>query len=349
MSAELDDWLAWCAVPDPLDTHARHRRLATHTITLRREQVLAAVTAALDEGIPADRLTRLADLAEPGVFKAVLTHLHRNAVGKPNAQAQGVSLTLVSMAQEWAKVPPEHLQELKRLRACLPALPKGLVPKNRTLLRRFEDPVLVRRLLELPAILWREATARKPFTHKSMVKAQLAIALGIQLTVPLRPRNLYALSFVRHIYEPAGPAGPLLISIPPEETKTGIRIDAEVSGDLAVWLRRYRDRLVPSLTGRRPDHIFARPDGILKHTATLASQLRTIIRKRLGIAMSAHQFRHLAAKLSLDANPACFEAVRQLLGHSSLRSTTNAYAGIDTRRAGRAYAKLIEELRVRTK
>lgn len=349
LSADLDAWLGWCAVPDPLDADARHRRLAPRTIALRREQILAAVTAALDEGIPADRLTRLAELIEIDIFKAILTRLDRNAGGKPNAQAQGVSLTLVSTAQEWAKVPPEHLQELKRLRARLPALPKGLVPKNRTLLRRFEDPVLVHKLLELPAILWREAIFRKPFTHKAMVKAQLAIALGIQLTVPLRPRNLYGLSFDRHIHEPSGPGGPLLISIPPEETKTAIRIDAEVSGDLAVWLRQYRDRLIPSLTGRRPDQIFARPDGILKHTATQAFQLRTVIRQRLGIAMSAHQFRHLAAKLSLDAHPACFEAVRQLLGHSTLRSTTNAYAGIDTRRASRSYVELIEKFRQQAK
>jgi integrase len=349
LSADLEEWLDWCAVPDPLDANARLRRLAPRTISLRREQVLAAVTAALDEGFLAERLTCLDDLVEIDAFKTILTRLHRNAGGKPNAQAQGVALTLVSLAQEWAKVPPEHLQELKRLRARLPALPNGLVAKNRALLRQFEDPDLVHKLLNLPSVLWREAVSRKPFTQKSMVKSQLAIALAIQLTVPLRPRNLYALSFERHIHEPAGMAGPLLISIPPEETKTRIRIDSEVSGDLAVWLRQFRNHLVPSLTGRRPDQIFARPDGVLKHTATLASQLRTILRKRLGIAMSAHQFRHLAAKLSLDANPACFETVRQLLGHTSLRSTINAYAGIDTRRAGRAYSKLIEELREQNK
>ena len=120
--------------------------------------MLVAVTAALDEGIPADRLTCLDDLVEIDVFKAILTRLHRNAGGKPNAQALGVSLTLVLLAQEWTKVPPEHLQELKLLRARLPALPKGLVAKNRILLRRFEDPVLVHKLLELPAVLWRETT-----------------------------------------------------------------------------------------------------------------------------------------------------------------------------------------------
>ena len=142
LSADLDEWLGWCAVPGPLDADARHRRLAPRTIALRLEQVLAAVTAALDEGIPADRLTSLSNLVEIDVFKAILTRLHRTAGGKPNAQAQGVSLTLVSLAIEWAKVSPEHLQELKRLRAHLPTLPKGLVAKNRELLRRYWRPLI---------------------------------------------------------------------------------------------------------------------------------------------------------------------------------------------------------------
>jgi hypothetical protein len=37
--------------------------------------------------------------------------------------------------------------------------------------------------------------------------------------------------------------------------------------------------------------------------------------------------------------------VRQLLGHKNLSTTTNFYAGIDTRRAGRAHAELVMKLR----
>jgi integrase len=71
---------------------------------------------------------------------------------------------------------------------------------------------------------------------------------------------------------------------------------------------------------------------------------RTVIR-RVGVKITPHQFRHLGAKLALDANPGAYELVRQLLGHRSLKTTTRFYAGPDTRRAGRAHADLIRKLR----
>jgi integrase len=67
--------------------------------------------------------------------------------------------------------------------------------------------------------------------------------------------------------------------------------------------------------------------------------------RKLGVKLTPHQFRHLAAKFALDDNPGAFELVRQLLAHKNLKTTTNFYAGIDTRRAGRAHANLIMKLR----
>lgn len=58
--------------------------------------------------------------------------------------------------------------------------------------------------------------------------------------------------------------------------------------------------------------------------------------------LSPHQFRHLSAKIVLDAEPGNFETVRQLLSHQSLRTTTAAYTGISSRRAGRHHRRLIE-------
>jgi integrase len=63
------------------------------------------------------------------------------------------------------------------------------------------------------------------------------------------------------------------------------------------------------------------------------------------VRLTPHQFRHLAAKIILDANPGAYELVRQLLGHKNMKTTTNFYTGIDTRRAGRAHADLIMKLR----
>ena len=58
--------------------------------------------------------------------------------------------------------------------------------------------------------------------------------------------------------------------------------------------------------------------------------------------LTPHQFRHLSAKVLLDAQPGGFESVRQLLGHKRSDTTVNAYAGIDSRRAGRHHQRLIE-------
>jgi len=63
------------------------------------------------------------------------------------------------------------------------------------------------------------------------------------------------------------------------------------------------------------------------------------------VRLTPHQFRHVAAKIYLDQNPGGFEVVRQLLGHKNMRTTINFYAGINTKRAGRAHSKLLMEIK----
>jgi integrase len=49
----------------------------------------------------------------------------------------------------------------------------------------------------------------------------------------------------------------------------------------------------------------------------------------LGVAITPHQFRHLAARRYLQAYPGHYEAVRQMLGHESVETTRRSYAGSD--------------------
>ena len=78
-----------------------------------------------------------------------------------------------------------------------------------------------------------------------------------------------------------------------------------------------------------------------EHTVAIE---KTVLRW-LGVKLTPHQFRHIVAKIILDANPGAYELVRQMLGHKNMKTTTSFYAGIDTRRAGRAHAELIMKLR----
>jgi integrase len=116
----------------------------------------------------------------------------------------------------------------------------------------------------------------------------------------------------------------------------------DIPSQVARMLIEYRDRIAPKVIGHRPERVFVKPDGTPKAQATVAWLIATSLERRAGIVLTPHQFRHLSAKLMLDAEPGSFESVRQLLGHKNHKTTTNFYAGIDTRRAARHHQRLIE-------
>jgi integrase len=154
-----------------------------------------------------------------------------------------------------------------------------------------------------------------------------------------------ALLFGRHVTWPNGPTAPALIQVPAAEMKTEVDYAGELPLDLSRRLHHYRTRLAPEITGRVPSHLFVKSDGTPKRQESVTNRLVHVLNKRLGLNMSMHQFRHLAAKLMLDAHPGAHETVAQNLGHSGTRNVVRFYGGTDTQRATRHHAKLIEKLR----
>ena len=90
--------------------------------------------------------------------------------------------------------------------------------------------------------------------------------------------------------------------------------------------------------------LFVSKGGRRKSQETLSQQITETIAKKVGIHMTPHQFRHLAAVLYLEAHPEDFQTVSDLLGHAFAK-TTLVYAGSSSRRASRAYGKLVIEQR----
>ena len=60
--------------------------------------------------------------------------------------------------------------------------------------------------------------------------------------------------------------------------------------------------------------------------------------------MTPHQFRHFVASVYLDANPEDHQTAQAILHHASAK-TTLIYAGSPSRRASRAYGKILFEQR----
>lgn len=342
---ELEDYLAWCRVPDALADDARRRALAPATVKLRRDYIHLAATAACVSGkTDASRLTSLSVLVDPEMYRSILRHQF-DKWGKITPYLQDLAQGLIVLASEWVNVPADHLAALKKLRSKLGNKQFGMTEKNRAVLRRLDDPRLQSELVQLPDTLWRIGMRNLPKSRQAFVDLQNALAIDIELHAPLRIENLAALKYEEHLHWPQGRSKRALITFTPDETKNDVQLELELPLVLSNRLWAMRNELAPSITGKRPETVFVTVTGKPKSIAAIRFGIERTVLRRLGVHITPHQFRHFAAKLILDDNPGAYELARQLLGHKSLRTTTRFYAGPDTRRAGRAHAELISRLR----
>jgi integrase len=342
---EAEEYARWCSVPDPLDENARSRALAPETLRLRSHYIQSAASAACSAGIDISQLTSLSKLVEVETFRVILRQQWERCGGKLTGYLADLASVLIIIASEWVRVPADQLATLKKLRSKLGSLRHGLTEKNRTLLRRFDEPRLLEALIRLPDRLWRTARRNLSVSKRWFVDLQNALAIDILLHIPLRIENLGALKFDEHLHWPQGRGKPALLVVREDETKNEEAAEFELPPVLSDRLYAFRNEIAPSAIGRRPDHLFVSSKGKPRSLAAIRVAIQRTVLRHVGVKITPHQFRHLAAKIHLDANHGAYESVRQLLVHKTLRTTTRFYAGPDTRRAGRAHADLIGKLR----
>jgi integrase len=342
---DVEGYLNWLSVPDPLAEGARTRRLAPQTIALQRNHLQSAVTAAVAAGIPLGELTSLLALVAPDSVRALLRHRWKEDGNRFSSFTHAIAVTLVAVASQWVKAPVDQVAALKALRAKLGVPPSGLTEKNKAMLRGFADPCLVDDLIELPERLWHAARRTVATRHWSFLDLQTALAIDILIHVPLRMQNLISLKFGEHLHFPQGRRKPALLTFKGDETKNDVPLEFELPTAVAERLWIYRNEIAPSVVGHHPDTLFVSRESTPRTYAAIKYGIERAVLRHLGVKITPHQFRHLAAKIYLDGHPGAYELVRQLLGHKNLQTTTKFYAGIDTRRAGRAHADLIARIR----
>ena len=343
---ELEKYLVWCRMPNPLDDGARARALAPESVRLRRDHIHLAASAACAAGVEVKRLTSLTRLVEPETYKKLLRQRWDQAGGRFTNYTRDVASTLITIAHEWVEVSTKQTAQLKELRSKLGGgAQRGFTEKNRALLRRFDDPQLVIRLAQLPDKLWR--TARRTLVSRkfAFIELQNSLAIDILLHVPLRIQNLGELRFDQHIHWPQGRGKPALLAIGTAETKNDDPLEFELPKYLSDRLYAFRHEFAPPVIGKIPEALFISRNGVPRVLGTLRVAIQKAIRGHLGVKLSPHQFRHLGGKIALDENPGAYELVRQLLGHKVLKTTTSYYTPVNTRRAGRAHAALIARFR----
>lgn len=337
---DADAYLAMRDNPDLFDESSDRptRPLAPSTLRLQKEHIRLAFDALQKSGARVEVLT---DLVEPEHFKTILRHYLGEEPSKPNAFATSLAKTLIAVAKLQVGVTADELSRLKKLAARLPAVQFDLTAKNRTLIQALHDQRVLATLEALPENLFQEAKRRHAGNISSHSQAHVGLAIALLLIAPMRPQNLIALNWRNHVRELNGPRGTLALLIPASETKTGrsdlfFELDRRAS-DMLRWNRKV---LLPSI-GADPDgDVFAHPGGKRLAQSSLSAGITSAIEKHVGIRMTAHQFRHLAASRYLEARPEDFETVRQLLGHS-FGKTTLIYAGLSGERASRSFGEIV--------
>jgi integrase len=339
---EVEAYLAWCGGADPFDPAARRRALAPGTIAVRRVRLNHAITLLVENGTDIKTIRSLADLVSPEALRTILRARHAAAEGRATYYNQDLAATLLQMAKEWVKVDAETMATLRLIASKLPTLQPGMTERNAELLRQFDDPNAFKRLRRAVEGLWKEVEATEKPTQWTLAKAQATLAIAILTYIPIRLHNLAALEFDRHLHLPVAEGAVATLTLPAHEVKNRRDYAAPIPSHVAAMLTAYRRKIAPKILGHQPDHLFVNRDGRRKTTAAVRSQIQTYMDRHVGVDFNPHTFRHLSGKVILDAEPGSHETVRQLLGHSRLKTTTDYYTGIDTMRAAAHHQGLID-------
>ena len=335
-------WLDRLAGRDLLED-APFRPVRPATLEHREWQIRAFASSVIRMGRDPVTLTGLADLVEMETFKTGL-RFFLDREGGPTTAIAGLAGTLKAIARHHVRVDFHHLDRMGGIIRGRLALGRvGLTETNRTRLRPFDDLQSIHALLKLPAELMRQARRHRNL-QRGAVRAQLAAAIEILLMAPVRMSNLVKLDIERNLVRP-GQGKTLHIVIDAEEVKNREPLEYPLPPEsvdlLECYIRDFRLHLTPA--GNTA--LFPGIGGGPKNQAFFGTQISRTIRAHTGLRVHPHLFRHITAKLFLDANPGSYEVVRRVLGHRSIDTTTAFYTGLETPAAVRHFDRTILHLR----
>jgi integrase len=310
-------------------------------------QLLRAYLSALvHSGRPVSSLQSLADVVAVDVVKIGLRFFIARSDGKASQRAYHVARLLTSVARHWVRVDDEHLQQLRFICRRLDPGKPGLTDKNRNRLRQFDDPLNVRALVTLPQRVLARHNNRPTHSARDALNVQSALAVELLLMVPMRIGNLANLDLERNILRTrARGKGVVHLFVPGEDVKNGMTIEAELPPETVKLLNVYLERYRPLLLARPSSMLFPSPSGGAKSRYSLSAQVQKFILHECGLRVNAHLFRHVAAKLYLDAHPGAYGLIRLVHGHSSVETTTRSYCGTETAAAMRHFDEHVLRLR----
>ena len=328
--ADVEAWLARLA---GADLRSRFKPVRPATIITRRKQVHEYLSALVIEGVKPEEMQRLADVVTPERAATGLMFFWKRAGERPSPHAGHIAGVLLSIAKHYAKLDKATLDELRDIQSRVAVHQTAMTERNRMRLMPLDDPERRRALLKLPGKLREDVIRAGAPTRTLAVQLQTAMAIEVLTMMPIRIENLRSLRLDRHLIF-GRDRDDVTIFIPDREVKNGVALECRLPEPSAQLLDLYLTKYRPLLDNPNSPWLFAgqKPD-TRKAAETLRHQIKTMIWQRCGLDFRPHTFRHASAKIMLDQNPGAYGQVQRILGHKSIKTTTQFYTGMESKAA----------------
>jgi integrase len=339
--ADVAAWVERVSHPDVFDPNALKKPLKKATVDGYIMAIRRFASALVHRKAAAlETIDSLGALFIGDRFKQGLRFFVDRAGGAVTGQIVALAHDLRNIAKHHCKVGAAPLNEIIGICNNLDShVGRQLSEKVRQRLRQFDQPENVQRLLDLPAEERSRGTkCANPIRQAKFMERALAIDLLIHTC--LRIQNLRTINLETNLYVANGKA---YLTFKGETVKNGRQLDFElpdpVANSLTEFLEVYRPRLATSKnpylfvgTGLRP-----RSHGALRTAIT------ECLKKRAGLEMHPHLFRHAIGKIVVEKDPGAYAAFSQHLGHARIDTTLSNYLGTETKSAGRHVNRLLTE------
>lgn len=314
------------------------RKPVSSATTETRRKIIRNLASALvlSGKVTAEQVTGLAVLTRETNVRAAVQYIINERSAK-QAKARNVYQVglLRVIARDWVCDAEATAALTRMLRSITTAagdsLQKGITEKNKDRLRQFDIPGNIDLLVGLPHRVLRAANGKSRTTQTESVRVMYALQTAILTFVPIRLKNLTGLTIGGHLIDRGrGSKRVVRIYLPGAVTKTKRDYEAPLPRFLYPvldsWLTVYRARICNATS----PYLFPNSSGAHRSQDALSFHLKRFWAREMGMQLNPHLFRHIAAKILLDRDPTGIEIVRQLLGHTSQRTTLNAYAELQT-------------------
>lgn len=346
LTADAAEFYAKSLAPDWFEAEGHRRPVKIATADQRDRMLRRLATAEILNGVKFEQLTSLSRLVEPSNLRRGLEFMINRNDGRPNKQVFEMALLAQTIGRHWAALPPGDLAVLKQWVSKFRPQKSGMTEKNRSRLRQFTGGDMLRRLVQLPTRVFASLSG-KPVTPTTAREAQRATAIAILLAAPMRLKNLRMLDRTRHFHRALSVTDDSWrLELPAAEVKNGVGLAYPMPPEVMDLIEEYMSRYQPVLAKLPTDTLFpGRKPGTRSSDTGMRKIISDWLRKRLGVEMNPHLFRHLSALIFLNQNPGQYESVRQLLGHKNLQTTIEFYAGFEADEAMRRFASILHSLR----